>query len=106
MRIALLQLGSILANPEANGRAIEQAYREALARGAQLVITPEMAVPGYLAEDRMWEPQLRRRISEESDPAGHPRRIGPLGLRFLQPLPFRPPLERAALVSRTASFGP
>ncbi len=67
MRIALLQLGSRLADPEANGWAIEQAYAEALNLGAQLVITPEMAVPGYLAEDRMWEPQLRRRIALESE---------------------------------------
>ena len=66
MRIALLQLGSRLADPEANGRAIEDAYRSALVLGAQLVVTPEMAVPGYLAEDRMWEPVLRRRILDES----------------------------------------
>ncbi len=67
MRIALLQLGSRLADPEANGQAIENAYRSALDHGAQLVMTPEMAVPGYLAEDRMWEPHLRQRILEESD---------------------------------------
>jgi predicted amidohydrolase len=67
MRIALLQLGSRLADPAANSRTIEQAYRQALNLGAQLVITPEMAVPGYLAEDRMWEPHLRRLIQEETD---------------------------------------
>lgn len=66
MRIALLQLGSRLADPEANGRAIEQAYHSALEQGAELVLTPEMAVPGYLAEDRMWEPRLRQRIQDES----------------------------------------
>lgn len=66
MRIALLQLGSRLADPQANGRAIEHAYDAALKQGAELVITPEMAVPGYLAEDRMWEPLLRRRIEDES----------------------------------------
>ena len=62
MRIALLQLNSRLADPEANARAIEAAYADSLAQGAQLVLTPEMAVPGYLAEDRLWEPALRRRI--------------------------------------------
>jgi len=67
MRIALLQLGSRLADPAANSRTIERAYRQALSLGAQLVITPEMAVPGYLAEDRMWEPHLRRQIQEETD---------------------------------------
>ena len=67
MRIALLQLGSRLAEPEANGRAIESAYRAALALGAELVVTPEMAVPGYLAEDRMLEAHLRARVLQEMD---------------------------------------
>ena len=66
MRIALLQLNSRLADPEANGRAIEAAYREALTLGAELVLTPELAVAGYLAEDRLWEQTLRRRIATES----------------------------------------
>ena len=66
MRIALLQLNSRLADPEANGRAIEAAYVEAQALGAELVLTPELAVAGYLAEDRLWEQALRRRISAEA----------------------------------------
>jgi NAD+ synthase (glutamine-hydrolysing) len=66
MRIALLQLNSRIADPEANGRAIEAAYREALGLGADLVITPELAVVGYLAEDRLWEGALRRRVSAET----------------------------------------
>ena len=87
MRIALLQLGSRLADPEANGRAIEAAYRSALELGAQLVITPEMAVPGYLAEDRMWEPGLRARILQESDRlAGCPGPV-PLVIGTCSPAP-------------------
>jgi len=66
MRIALLQLNSRIADPEANGRAIEAAYHEALGLGAELVITPELAVVGYLAEDRLWEGALRRRVSAET----------------------------------------
>jgi len=66
MRIALLQLGSRLADPENNGRVIEAAYHEAIGKGVQLVLTPEMAVPGYLAEDRLWEAGLRRRVLRES----------------------------------------
>jgi len=67
MRIGILQLNAILADPEANGRAIEAAYSEAVAQGAELVLTPEMAVPGYLPEDRLWEAGLRRRTAEESE---------------------------------------
>ncbi|MDR3670247.1 MAG: NAD(+) synthase [Holophaga sp.] len=66
MRIALLQINSRLADPEANGRAIEAAYQEALTLGAELVLTPELAVVGYLAEDRLWEGALRRRVSAEA----------------------------------------
>jgi NAD+ synthetase len=66
MRIALLQLNSRIADPETNGRAIEAAYAEALGLGADLVVTPELAVVGYLAEDRLWEGALRRRVSAEA----------------------------------------
>jgi NAD+ synthase (glutamine-hydrolysing) len=66
MRIALLQLNSRIADPEGNGRAIEAAYLEAIRLGAELVLTPELAVVGYLAEDRLWEGALRRRVTAES----------------------------------------
>jgi NAD+ synthetase len=67
MRIALLQLNSRLGDPEANGRALESAYREAVALGADLVLSPEMAVGGYLAEDRLWEAALRKAVVRESE---------------------------------------
>jgi len=67
MRIGILQLNASLADPEANGRAIEAAYVQAVAQGAELVLTPEMAVPGYLPEDRLWEAGLRRRTAAEND---------------------------------------
>ncbi|HJW08331.1 MAG TPA: NAD(+) synthase [Holophagaceae bacterium] len=66
MKIALLQLNARLADPEANGRAAEAAYGDAVARGAELVLAPELHLPGYLAEDRLWEPGLRRRLEAEA----------------------------------------
>ena len=66
MRLALLQLNSRIADPEANGRALEAAYGEAVGLGAELVLAPELTVAGYLAEDRLWEGALRRRILDES----------------------------------------
>lgn len=66
MRIALLQLNARLGAPETNGRAIEAAYAEALEQGAELVLAPELAVCGYLPEDRFWEPGLRARMEAES----------------------------------------
>ncbi len=66
MRLALLQLNSVLGDPVRNGQAIERAYHEAVGRGAELVLTPELAVVGYLAEDRLWESGLRRAVEAES----------------------------------------
>lgn len=66
MKIALLQLNARLGDPEANGRALEAAYVEAVAAGAELALAPELAIPGYLLEDRLWEPGLRRRMEAES----------------------------------------
>ncbi len=66
MRIALLQLNARLGDPEGNGRMVERAYAEAVAAGAELVLAPELAIPGYLAEDRLWEAGLRRRMEAES----------------------------------------
>ncbi|HJV21945.1 MAG TPA: NAD(+) synthase [Holophagaceae bacterium] len=66
MRLALLQLNAHLGDPEANGRALEAAYGEAVAQGADLVLTPELAVVGYMAKDHLWEPGLRRRIEAEN----------------------------------------
>ena len=73
MRIAILQLNSRIADPAQNGRAIEAAYGEAVRLGADLVVAAELAVPGYLAEDRLWEAALRRVVAAES------RRLAGLG---------------------------
>ncbi len=66
MRIALLQLNARLGSPEVNGRVIETAYADAVAKGAELVLAPELAVCGYLPEDRLWEPGLRARMEAEA----------------------------------------
>ena len=69
MRIALLQLGSRLADPEANGRAIEQAYRSALDLGA-LGLGHEALASAALAG----RTQPARRAISQAIPCGSPRR--------------------------------
>jgi NAD+ synthase (glutamine-hydrolysing) len=66
MRIALLQINTDLARPEINGRAIETAYLEAIRLGVALVVTPEMAVPGYIPDDRLFEPSLINAVEKEN----------------------------------------
>jgi NAD+ synthase (glutamine-hydrolysing) len=66
MKIVLLQLNARLGDPEGNGQRLEIAYAAAVRNGAELVLAPELAIPGYLLEDRLWEPGMRRRIEAES----------------------------------------
>ena len=54
MRIALGQMEVIPGRPDLNTRTILEMVEEARQGGAQMVIFPEMAVPGYLLGDT-WE---------------------------------------------------
>ena len=78
MRIALLQLNAAPSCPEANGRAIEKAYIESIARGADLAVAPEMAVPGRLHLDRQSDASLMSRVEEENRRLQALSRIVPL----------------------------
>lgn len=51
MRIALAQLNPTSGDIEGNARRIEAAIQAAAARGAALILTPEMALPGYCIGD-------------------------------------------------------
>ncbi len=51
MRIALAQLNPTSGDIEGNAAKILQAVAEAIARGADLLVTPEMAIPGYCIGD-------------------------------------------------------
>lgn len=51
MRIALGQMEVIPGRPDLNTRTILKMVEEARQGGAQMVIFPEMAVPGYLLGD-------------------------------------------------------
>jgi NAD+ synthase (glutamine-hydrolysing) len=51
MKIALLQINPTVGDLEGNARLIADASREAALRGAQLAVTPELALVGYLPRD-------------------------------------------------------
>jgi NAD+ synthase (glutamine-hydrolysing) len=51
MKIALLQIDPIVGDIEGNARLIADAVRRAEARGADLAVTPELALVGYLPRD-------------------------------------------------------
>ena len=51
MKIALLQINPTVGDLSGNARLIARAVREAAARGADLAVTPELALVGYLPRD-------------------------------------------------------
>ena len=61
MRIAALQMATVAGDPDANLARIAGGAGDAAARGADLLITPELAVPGYGAGETI------RRLAEPAD---------------------------------------
>ena len=56
MQIALLQINPTVGDLAGNARLIRDAVREAGARGADLAVTPELALVGYLPRDLLLSP--------------------------------------------------
>src|SRR5262245_11820486 len=56
MRVALAQLNPSSRDSDGNTRAVIRSIREAAGRGVEIVVAPEMVIPGYcigdLIEDR------------------------------------------------------
>ena len=66
MRIALLQINVDFGCPEANGTAIEKGYSEAISLGAELVVAPELAVPGSLPWEALSDARAIRATDGEN----------------------------------------
>ncbi len=62
MKIGLAQLNTTVGDLDGNRRRILEAYRDLVARGAELVLTPELVVTGYPPRDLL----LRKRFDEDS----------------------------------------
>jgi NAD+ synthase (glutamine-hydrolysing) len=58
VRIALAQINSTVGDVEDNVRRIKSFIEQARAAGADLVVFPELAVPGYPPEDLLLKPSL------------------------------------------------
>jgi NAD+ synthase/NAD+ synthase (glutamine-hydrolysing) len=103
VKIALLQLNPTVGDLEGNARLIADAVREAGARGADLAVTSELALVGYLPRDlllgtgfveRSWE-RLERLAREL---AGHPPAL--VGLPEPNAADEGKPLFNAAALAR------
>ncbi|NIP95735.1 MAG: NAD+ synthase [Akkermansiaceae bacterium] len=58
MKIGLAQLNATVGDFPANARRIVNAYREALDKGADLVVTPEMSLVGYPPRDMVFKSEF------------------------------------------------
>ena len=58
LRLALAQLNVTVGDLESNRRLIEEAIRRAQAWMADIVVVPELAIPGYPPEDLLLKPQF------------------------------------------------
>src|SRR5438093_1297793 len=61
MKIALLQINPIVGDLSGNARLIVDALRQAAAQSADLAITPELALVGYLPRDLLLDPAFVKR---------------------------------------------
>lgn len=55
MKIGLAQINTTVGDLAGNHRKILAAYRELADRGADLVLTPELAIPGYPPQDLLFK---------------------------------------------------
>src|SRR4026209_1893698 len=60
MKVALLQINPTVGDLSGNARLIADAVREAGTRGADLAVTPELALVGYLPRDLLLNPSFVR----------------------------------------------
>jgi len=60
VRIALAQLDPRVGDVDGNAADLAEAYREAIAQGADLVVAGELAIPGYPPDDLLLKPAFVR----------------------------------------------
>lgn len=88
MKLAVFQMEAVCGDPESNLRLIETAMAEASGKGADLLLTPELAISGYGAgealhkiaqpADGAWSDRLKQKAMQTgvSVIAGFPERSG------------------------------
>ncbi|HJL43714.1 MAG TPA: NAD+ synthase [Myxococcales bacterium LLY-WYZ-16_1] len=64
VRVAICQLNTVVGDPEGNAAQILAATREALTRGAELALFPELAIPGYPPLDLLERRAFRDAVAQ------------------------------------------
>jgi NAD+ synthetase len=102
MRIGLLQLNATVGAFDKNRARLEEAYREAVDRGAQLVLAPELFLCGYPPRDLLLRDDFVQRGLDTLDALAAAVGGTPLIAGYVDRNPARPgrPLHNAAAVIR------
>ncbi|GHC65899.1 NAD+ synthase [Roseibacillus persicicus] len=67
MKIALVQINAVVGDFPGNAKRILAGYREALEKGAELVVTPELSLVGYPPRDLVFKSQFVPRCLQALD---------------------------------------
>src|ERR1700677_2334942 len=100
MRIGLLQLNATVGAFDKNRARLESAYREAVAKGAELVLAPELFLCGYPPRDLLLREDFIQRGLDCLDALAAQIAAVPLIVGYVERNPARPgrSLRNAAAV--------
>ncbi|MBU6376364.1 MAG: hypothetical protein KGQ59_10240, partial [Bdellovibrionales bacterium] len=67
MRVAIAQISPVVGDFAGNVAQIREAYDQAIAQGADLLLTPELGVCGYPPHDLVERPEIYSRCEQAVD---------------------------------------
>jgi NAD+ synthase/NAD+ synthase (glutamine-hydrolysing) len=108
LRLALLQVNPTAGDLEGNGALIVRAARSAQASGADLMVTPELALMGYLPRDLLMNQGFVRRAGEKLAAIARDLKDAPpllVGLATPNPCEVGRPLFNSAVLLRDGLVG-
>ena len=77
MKIALCQINPIIGDIEGNKKKILEGYQRGIDNGAELVILPELALPGYSPQDLIEKKEFRSIVKKATEKiASHTTSVG------------------------------
>lgn len=92
MKLALAQINTTVGDLEGNIARSVAAVKEAHRKGADLVVLPEMTIPGYPPRDILFDPSFAEAVQAATHDLARQTRSGPPVLAgTLWPDPYQPP---------------
>ena len=104
LRTALAQINVTVGDLAGNAARIAQAARDAAARGAQLLLTPELSLCGYPPEDLLLRPAFLTGCQEQLQALAAELAALPITVVVGLPLPLPTPAERGRSVQAPQCF--